>query len=70
MESNLDFALQLLSMWLKERKIQNQSEHTITAYERDVKSFLEFCDLKQIDLRNVEAFELSFDFVFYIFCIF
>ncbi len=41
MESNLDFALQLLSMWLKERKIQNQSEHTITAYERDVKGFLE-----------------------------
>ena len=25
-------ALQLLSMWLKERMIQNQSEHTITAY--------------------------------------
>ncbi len=48
MESNLDFALQLLSMWLKERKIQNQSEHTITAYERDVKSFLEFCELKKL----------------------
>ncbi|HCU76879.1 MAG TPA: recombinase XerC, partial [Acinetobacter baumannii] len=58
MESNLDFALQLLSMWLKERKIQNQSEHTITAYERDVKSFLEFCELKKVDLRNVEASDL------------
>lgn len=58
MESNLDFALQLLSMWLKERKIQNQSEHTITAYERDVKSFLEFCEHKQLDLRNLEASDL------------
>lgn len=43
---------------VKERKIQNQSEHTITAYERDVKSFLEFCEQKQLDLRNIEASDL------------
>ena len=25
---------QLLSIWLKEREIQNQSKHTLQAYER------------------------------------
>ena len=40
-------ALQLLSMWLKERTIQNQSEHTITAYQRDLTDFFKFCENKQ-----------------------
>ena len=29
----------LLNMWLKEREIQNQSKHTLQAYERDVSDF-------------------------------
>ena len=32
-------AMQLLSMWLKEREIQNQSKHTLQAYYRDVSDF-------------------------------
>ena len=26
----------LLAMWLKEREIQNQSKHTLQAYEREL----------------------------------
>ena len=48
-------ALQLLSMWLKERTIQNQSEHTITAYQRDLTDFFKFCENKQLQLHDVEA---------------
>lgn len=36
-------AMQLLSMWLKERKIQNQAENTLDAYFRDVSGFIAFC---------------------------
>ena len=54
----MDFELQLLSMWLKERQIQNQSAHTIQAYKRDVSSFLVFCAQKQLSLNNIEASDL------------
>ena len=51
-------ALQLLSMWLKERMIQNQSEHTIMAYQRDLTDFFSFCENKQLQLQDVEASDL------------
>ena len=51
-------ALQLLSMWLKERTIQNQSEHTIKAYQRDLTDFFKFCENKQLQLQDVEASDL------------
>jgi integrase/recombinase XerC len=48
----------LLHMWLKERKIQNQSEHTLQAYERDVSDFLEFCSLRNLNLNDIETADL------------
>lgn len=51
-------AMQLLSMWLKERKIQNQSEHTLDAYFRDVSGFIDFCYNKNLELNQVEASDL------------
>ncbi|RKG32604.1 site-specific tyrosine recombinase/integron integrase [Acinetobacter tianfuensis] len=48
----------LLGMWLKERKIQNQSEHTLLAYERDVSDFLAFCEHKNLPLADVETADL------------
>ncbi|OTG65411.1 recombinase XerC [Acinetobacter silvestris] len=51
-------AMQLLSMWLKDRKIQNQSEHTLDAYFRDVSGFIDFCYQKKIELKQVEASDL------------
>ena len=51
-------AMQLLSMWLKERKIQNQSEHTLDAYLRDVSSFIDFCYQKKIELPHVDSSDL------------
>ena len=51
-------ATALLSMWLKERQIQQQSKHTLIAYERDVSAFLEFCEAHDIDLNDIEASDL------------
>ena len=51
-------AMQLLSIWLKERKIQNQSEHTLDAYFRDVSGFIDFCYSKNLELNAVEASDL------------
>ncbi|RKG43101.1 MULTISPECIES: site-specific tyrosine recombinase/integron integrase [Acinetobacter] len=48
----------LLSMWLKERKIQNQSEHTLQAYERDVSDFLAFCATRNLNLNDIESADL------------
>ena len=45
-------------MWLKERIIQNQSEHTIAAYQRDLIDFLNFCEYKNLRLEDVEASDL------------
>ncbi|WP_343621762.1 site-specific tyrosine recombinase/integron integrase [Acinetobacter proteolyticus] len=45
-------------MWLKERIIQNQSEHTIAAYQRDLTDFFKFCEYKQLQLQDVEASDL------------
>ncbi|WP_171264250.1 site-specific tyrosine recombinase/integron integrase [Acinetobacter sp. ANC 3832] len=45
-------------MWLKEREIQNQSEHTLDAYFRDVSGFIDFCYEKKIELKQVEASDL------------
>lgn len=58
MESELEAPEKLLSMWLKERIIQNQSEHTISAYQRDLTDFLKFCQNKQLNLQDVEASDL------------
>lgn len=58
MESNLETSAKLLSMWLKEGIIQNQSEHTIAAYQRDLNDFFEFCESKQLQLQDVEASDL------------
>ena len=44
-----DTSIQLLSMWLKEREIQNQSKHTLQAYQRDVSDFLNFCEIKKLN---------------------
>ncbi|MCL6246783.1 tyrosine recombinase XerC [Acinetobacter sp. ANC 4945] len=54
----------LLGMWLKERKIQNQSEHTLLAYERDVSDFLQFCTIRNLPLHDVEKSDLR-EFVAY-----
>ena len=51
-------AMQLLSMFLTERKIQNQSEHTLDAYFRDVSGFIDFCYEKKLQLNQVEASDL------------
>ena len=48
----------LLSMWLKERTIQNQSEHTISAYQRDLTDFFHFCEVKKLQLQDIEASDL------------
>ncbi|WP_161418738.1 site-specific tyrosine recombinase/integron integrase [Acinetobacter haemolyticus] len=45
-------------MWLKERVIQNQSAHTISAYQRDLTDFFKFCEYKQLQLEDVEASDL------------
>ena len=50
--------MQLLAMWLKQREIQNQSTHTLQAYERDVSDFLLFCEQKKLELGDVEATDL------------
>lgn len=49
---------QLLKMWLKERIIQNQSVHTIAAYERDLTDFFGFCEEKKLLLTDIEASDL------------
>lgn len=51
-------AAELLAMWLKERKIQNQSEHTLQAYERDVSDFIQFCAARNLPLADVETSDL------------
>jgi len=45
-------------MWLKEREIQNQSKHTLQAYERDVSDFLQFCTIRNLPLHDVEKSDL------------
>jgi len=51
-------AMQLLSMFIKDRKIQNQSEHTLDAYFRDISSFIDFCYKKNLELKQIEASDL------------
>ncbi|MEB3754014.1 tyrosine recombinase XerC [Acinetobacter sp. MD2(2019)] len=45
-------------MWLNERRIQNQSAHTLLAYERDIQDFLNFCEQQKIGLSDIEAADL------------
>ncbi|WP_171531984.1 site-specific tyrosine recombinase/integron integrase [Acinetobacter defluvii] len=45
-------------MWIKDRQIQNQSEHTLDAYFRDVSGFIDFCYTRQIELNQIEASDL------------
>lgn len=49
---------QLLEMWLTQREIQQQSAHTLLAYRRDVGDFLQFCQLRNLDLNQIEASDL------------
>ncbi|AXY56245.1 tyrosine recombinase XerC [Acinetobacter chinensis] len=49
---------ELLTMWLKEREVQNQSPHTLHAYTRDVSDFLKFCDDRKLQLADVESTDL------------
>ncbi|MDM1755976.1 MULTISPECIES: tyrosine recombinase XerC [Acinetobacter] len=51
-------AMQLLSMWIKDRQVQNQSEHTLDAYFRDVSGFIDFCYMRHIELNQIEAADL------------
>lgn len=51
-------AMQLLSMWIKQLEIQNQSAHTLDAYFRDVTAFIDFCYVQQMELNQVEAADL------------
>ena len=55
---------QLLEMWLKQREIQNQSKHTLHAYERDVQDFMHFCVSRNIQLSDVEKTDLR-EFIAY-----
>lgn len=48
----------LLTMWLKEREIQNQSKHTLQAYARDVQDFLAFCQHRHLALDALETADL------------
>lgn len=52
------FEQQLLGMWLKEKQLQNHSEHTLRAYHRDLTHFLAFCTEKKLSLGNIEAADL------------
>ncbi len=51
-------AMQLLAMFIKDRKIQNQSEHTLDAYFRDISNFIDFCYAKKLELKQVETSDL------------
>ena len=57
MSSKID-AFALLAMWLKEREIQNQSAHTLQAYERDVSDFILFCGKRNLPLSDLETSDL------------
>ena len=57
MSSKMD-AFALLAMWLKEREIQNQSAHTLQAYERDVSDFILFCGKRNLPLSDLETSDL------------
>lgn len=47
-----------LDSWLNVRERQNQSEHTLSAYRRDLTDFIQFCDKKKLALPEVEASDL------------
>lgn len=51
-------AMQLLSMWMKQLELQNQSAHTLDAYFRDVTAFIDFCYSQNLELNQVEAADL------------
>jgi len=57
MSSKID-AFGLLAMWLKEREIQNQSAHTLRAYERDVTDFILFFGKRNLPLSDLETSDL------------
>lgn len=49
---------QLLSLWLTTREVQQQSAHTLLAYQRDVSDFLAFCQQKNLSLVDLESSDL------------
>ena len=49
---------QLLSLWLTTREVQQQSAHTLLAYQRDVSDFLAFCQQKNLSLVDIESSDL------------
>ena len=48
----------LLSVWLSTREVQQQSPHTLLAYQRDVNDFLDFCAEKQLHLHDLDSSDL------------
>lgn len=48
----------LLSLWLTSREIQQQSKHTLDAYQRDIQRFLDFCEQRKLSLSNLESSDL------------
>ena len=48
----------LLSLWLTTREVQQQSAHTLVAYQRDVIDFLDFCADKKLELKDLESSDL------------
>ena len=43
-----------LEQWLAQQQQRQLSEHTLLAYGRDVREFLQFCEQRQLLLRDVE----------------
>ena len=48
----------LLEVWLTTREVQQQSVHTLAAYQRDVSEFLKFCIDKNLNLQDLETTDL------------
>ena len=49
---------ELLSSFIVTLKNRNLSEHTITAYSRDLTGFFDYCDKQDLSLNNIEASDL------------
>lgn len=48
----------LLEKYLDTLKLRNMSEHTILAYSRDIKSFFEYCDERDLNLVDLDSSDI------------